>query len=220
MMPSKEWQYNQQDDDVNIVLVLISIIVNSYNHVFGYDLRYSFRDEGTLAWLNMHPANCGLNYYVTGIFINGSIFQENPHYKMSIMLDHFYIKMGFLKNNDSACPPEWYQPPILVLGLLHKYKTEQKEVISRPLFSFVTHKLQEHLVRTGPSEHSHFPNTFSYFFHSYDVMSLEKINPIAFWKYTKQPIKVLLKISTQSFKLLRTWNLFIRLLYKAFIKLL
>ena len=104
-MSSTDWQYNQQDDDVSIVLVLISIIVNSYNHVFGYDLRYSFRDEWILAWLNMHPANCGLNYYVTGIFINRSIFQENPHYKMSIMLDHFYIKMGFLKNNNSACPP-------------------------------------------------------------------------------------------------------------------
>ena len=59
----------------------------------------------------MRPANCGLNYYVMGIFINVSIFQENSHYKMSIMLDPSYIKMSFLKNNDSTCPPEWYDDP-------------------------------------------------------------------------------------------------------------
>ena len=32
--------------------------------------------------------------------------------------------------------------------LLHKYKLQQTEVIYRLLFTFVTHKLQEHLVRT------------------------------------------------------------------------
>ena len=32
--------------------------------------------------------------------------------------------------------------------LLHKYKVEQTEVISRFLFTFVTHKLGEHLFTT------------------------------------------------------------------------
>ena len=32
--------------------------------------------------------------------------------------------------------------------LLHKYKVEQTEVISRLLFTFASHKLQENLVRT------------------------------------------------------------------------
>ena len=52
----------------------------------------------------MYTADCGLNYYVMGIFINVPIFQESPYYKMSIMLDLSYIKMTFLKDNDSACP--------------------------------------------------------------------------------------------------------------------
>ena len=33
-------------------------------------------------------------------------------------------------------------------NLLHKYKVEQAEVISRWLFTFVTNKLQEHLFGT------------------------------------------------------------------------
>ena len=43
--------------------------------------------------------------------------------------------------------------------LLHKSKEERTEVISRLLFTFVTHKLQEHLS---------FYNTFSYLFCNYD----------------------------------------------------
>ena len=43
---------------------------------------------------------------------------------------------------------------------------ERTEAISRLLFTFVTHKLQEHL---------NFSNTFSYLFHNYDVTSLENI---------------------------------------------
>ena len=43
--------------------------------------------------------------------------------------------------------------------LLYKYKVEQTEVISRLLFTFFTHKLQERLVRYR-REHLHFPNTF------------------------------------------------------------
>ena len=52
----------------------------------------------------------------------------------------------------------------------------------------------------GQVEHLHFPNTFLYFFHSYDVTSLGNINPITYWKYTKHPMKVQLKISTCSFE--------------------
>ena len=51
--------------------------------------------------------------------------------------------------------------------LLHKSKEERKEVISRLLFTFVTHKLQKHLS---------FSKTFSYLFHNYDVTSLENIH--------------------------------------------
>ena len=60
--------------------------------------------------------------------------------------------------------------------LLHKSKEERTEVISRLLFTFVTHKLREHL---------NFSNTFSYLFHNCDVTSLENINSITFWKYAK-----------------------------------
>ena len=55
--------------------------------------------------------------------------------------------------------------------LLPKSKKERTEVISRLLFTFVTHKLQEHL---------NFSNTFSYLFHNYDVTSLENIHSITF----------------------------------------
>ena len=46
--------------------------------------------------------------------------------------------------------------------LLHKSKKERTEVISRLLFTFVRHKLQEYLS---------FSNIFSYLFHNYDVTS-------------------------------------------------
>ena len=58
--------------------------------------------------------------------------------------------------------------------LLHKSKEERAEVISRLLFTFVTHKFQEHF---------NFSDTFSYLFHKYDVTSLENIHSITFWKY-------------------------------------
>ena len=58
--------------------------------------------------------------------------------------------------------------------LLHKYKVEQTKVISRLLFTFL-------LTRTFDQiEHLHFPNTFSYFLHSYDITSLRNIHPITF----------------------------------------
>ena len=81
--------------------------------------------------------------------------------------------------------------------LLHKYKVEQAEVMSRLLswlfLSWITRTF-------GQIEHIHFPYTFSHFFHSYNITSLENICPITLWKYTKHPIRVLLKISTCSFK--------------------
>ena len=55
--------------------------------------------------------------------------------------------------------------------LLHKSKEERTGVISRLLFTFVTHKVEEHL---------NFSNTFSYLLHNYGVMSLENINSITF----------------------------------------
>ena len=61
--------------------------------------------------------------------------------------------------------------------LLYKSKEERTEAISRLLFTFVTHKLREHL---------NFSNKFSYLFHIYDVTSLENINSITFSKYAKR----------------------------------
>ena len=55
--------------------------------------------------------------------------------------------------------------------LFNKYNRERTEIIYTILFTFVTHKWQEHL---------HFPNIFSYFFHSYDITCLENIHPITF----------------------------------------
>ena len=54
---------------------------------------------------------------------------------------------------------------------LHKSKEEWTELISRLLFTFVTHELQEHF---------NFSNTFSYLFHNYDITSLENIHSITF----------------------------------------
>ena len=56
-------------------------------------------------------------------------------------------------------------------NLLHKSKEQRTEVIPRLLFTFITHKLQEHL---------NFSNTFSYLIHNYDVTSLGNINSITF----------------------------------------
>ena len=47
--------------------------------------------------------------------------------------------------------------------LLHKYNVEQTVEISRLIFPFYSQ-----ITRTfGRIEHLHFPNIFSYFFHSY-----------------------------------------------------
>ena len=59
-----------------------------------------------------------------------------------------------------------------------------------------THTLEELLVRYNILN---FPDTFSYFFHNYDITRLGNVHPITFWKYTKHPIQVSLKISTCSF---------------------
>ena len=53
--------------------------------------------------------------------------------------------------------------------LLHKYKLEQKEVISNyySLFS-------SQIIRTfGQIEQLHFPKAFSYFFHGYDIQVIK-----------------------------------------------
>ena len=59
--------------------------------------------------------------------------------------------------------------------------------------------------------HLQFLTLFSYFFHNYNITNLKNINPIRFRKYTKFPIKVLLKKSTCSFK---TCQHEMKLLYK------
>ena len=55
------------------------------------------------------------------------------------------------------------------------------------LFTFIAQKLRRHLVG-----YLHFSNTLQNLFYNY-VTSLQNIHPITFRKYTKQPIKVLLK---------------------------
>ena len=72
---------------------------------------------------------------------------------------------------------KWFDKWFSNSNLLPKSKEEWIELISRLLFTFVTHKLQEHL---------NFSNTFSYLFHNYDVTSLENIHSITFWKYAKR----------------------------------
>ena len=80
--------------------------------------------------------------------------------------------------------------------LLYKYNVEQTEFLDRySLFSSQIRRTFDQI------EHLHFPNTFSYFFHAHGITSLGNIHAIiAFWKYTKHPIKVSLKISTCSYK--------------------
>ena len=51
--------------------------------------------------------------------------------------------------------------------LLYKYKVKQTEVISRLFITFLLTNYKNVL---------HFPNTFSYFFHSYDT----QVHPITF----------------------------------------
>ena len=58
--------------------------------------------------------------------------------------------------------------------LLHKYKVEQTEVISRLLSSLFIINYKN----VGQIEHIHFPNTFSYLIHTYDITSLGNIHPI------------------------------------------
>ena len=93
--------------------------------------------------------------------------------------------------------------------LLHKYKVEQTEVISKFIFTFLlTNSKNIYIFLIN------FPILFT--------VTTSEVYLITFWKYTKHPIKVLLKISTCSFKNMETCNLFIKLLlYNAFmIKLL
>ena len=90
---------------------------------------------------------------------------------------------------------------------------EQTEVISRLFFTFYSQ-----ITGTfSQIEHLHFPNTFSCFFHSYDITSLGNIHPITSWKYTKHTIKVSLKISVCYFKNIKIQPF--RSFCKAFMKL-
>ena len=73
-----------------------------------------------------------------------------------------------------------------MLLYVYRYNVERTEPISGFLFTFITQKLQKHLVGT-----INFPNTFLNFFHDYDVKTLEIIHPMTFRKYTKHPITVL-----------------------------
>ena len=64
----------------------------------------------------------------------------------------------------------------LIEILLDRYNTEHTKIIFF-FFTYITHKLKEHLVRT--------------IFHDYDVTALKVIHLITFRNYTKHPIKVL-----------------------------
>ena len=85
---------------------------------------------------------------------------------------NFNYIYGLLKGNHSM------ERKIIEYGIifLHKYKREQSKVISRLLFTFY---LQVSRI-FGQIEYLHFPNRFSYFFHSYEIMSLGNIHPIPF----------------------------------------
>ena len=89
--------------------------------------------------------------------------------------------------------------------LLHKYKVESRQKQSLDGYSLFYSQIAGTF---DWIEHLHFHNLFSYFFHSYNVMCLGNICRITFWKSTKHPIKQSLKISTCSFKNMRTCNLF------------
>ena len=65
--------------------------------------------------------------------------------------------------------------------LIHKFKVEQTEVISRLLFTFII---------------TNYNNVWS----GYDITSSGNLHPMTFWKYAKYPIKVSLKISTYFLK--------------------
>ena len=85
---------------------------------------------------------------------------------------NFSYTYRLLKENHSM------ESKIIEYGIIlsHKYKVAQTEVTSRFLFTFLV------------IEHIHFLNTSSYFFYSHSLTSLENINPVTFWKYTKHPI--------------------------------
>ena len=52
----------------------------------------------------------------------------------------------------------------------------------------------------GQIEHLHFANTFSYFFHSYDITTLRNIHPITFIQVYKAPNQSVLKNMTMFFQ--------------------
>ena len=60
--------------------------------------------------------------------------------------------------------------------ILYKYKVEETELIFRLLSTFYSQITR----MFGQIEHLHYPNTFSYFFHSYNITSLGNIHPITF----------------------------------------
>ena len=75
----------------------------------------------------------------------------------------------------------------LIEILLHIYNVQQTEVISGFLFTFITHKLWEHLVDVFTVSSYIFKVLFS----DDDVTTYKKIHPMTFRNYTKHPIKVL-----------------------------
>ena len=83
--------------------------------------------------------------------------------------------------------------------LLHRNNAEEIR-ISVFLFTYITHKLKEHFVRTFYCYLTH-NITFSNLFHDYDVTTLEVICPSTFRKYTKHQIKV---FQNENIVLLRT----------------
>ena len=73
--------------------------------------------------------------------------------------------------------------------LLHKYRVEHTEVISMLLFTFITRKLQEHLVGTFTVS-----NTLSYLCHNYNVTNLKSESHLPknyFTCFNESPINIM-----------------------------
>ena len=91
---------------------------------------------------------------------------------MSFEVKNFSDTYSLLKGNHSM------ESKIIEYGIIifPKYKAEQTEVISRLASTFfLTNYKNAWSDRT-----LHFPNTFSYFFHGCDFMSVEDIYAITF----------------------------------------
>ena len=96
-----------------------------------------------------------------------------------------FCLQGTLNGNQNNWTCDMSTSCFVIEILLHIYNIPQTEVISGFLFTFITHKLWEHLV--GVFTVSWY--IFKVLFNDYDVTTLKIIHPITFRNYTKHPIK-------------------------------